>query len=1310
MSSTCRWIPKDVFPDSQVTALQEVHVLSTVLIVCITKNREVASPGKPGRGAVAAQAQVHAEHIRAQTGTNKYQCDNCTPLILKVRYACVDHRSAMDLSFPSAHTFGDLSASHNYPGPIKVGGNGITVIGNADLRSLTEDQNRITEREDEKKRMECHQALRTCNYEEFKNINPPRAPNTCRWALNHVQYQNWLQTDHDDLLWISADPGCGKSVLSKALVDDIPGPVQVSVCYFFFKDNQQQASINTALCAVLHQLFSHEPDLLRFALPLWKRDGGHLVQQSHTLWRLFLKAAGFAKRPVVCVLDALDECVETDRRILIELLCNFHRAASSNDHETALKFIATSRPYDSVHRWFRDAITGCPTIWLRGDEENDTINKEINLVIASQVSKLALEFRLKEDSRVRLQGSLENMSHRTYLWLHLTLDIIRNKFRHSLNPNKVKIEDLMLPKTVEAAYEALLARVENQHRERVKKILLIIIGAQRPFSLDEMFLALSIAFPEEDQAPSMEDFDRDVFAVQIRDWCGLFIFVTDSKLFLIHQTAKEFLLAQEHPGALAQYRASGLAILAPLMNKVVPTSAALSTPFVDDIFHPAWKSCLTSDQVEYEMACLCVEYLNLDIEKGILDADYGHKAGMTIHDQIDRGCSIRNWTEAPATTRLYVYCADHWGSHLQDKAISTKRSLFNKILRLYEQPEAKNLFPRWGSISESLIHDFMWYLERESDIARPGVGHARQMLFQRSRPGFGLASDDSRKGRRAILGPPLLAQHLMANNGHTTVLKHLSETSQVDWEVKDATGQTALIYATRKGHIGTVEFIVGQNANIYTKTVYSESALGIAVEEEDIHMVETLLRTKSHVNEVHACKKKALEIAAELGHLSLVEMLLAAGASLDCCALHLASRECHDLVVSFLLFKGANVNKFDNRRRTPLHAAIDSLPSNATPGKQKIEKIVHILIEANADVNLCQQDDGVHALELAAEHGSEAIAQILIDAGADVNAFSTYGTALHAVIGLKIWHSLDQAIIGSVVRVLLKAGADINACGPGGNALELASKRGAAGVVNMLLKAGADIRAGGQHGTALELASGCGSAEVVQSLIDAGADVTTSGPQGTALELASGCGSAEVVQVLLDSIAKLSVVARSRACYEALKIALGEKKVSSEYSRITRLLLQAATNVPDRDSWRSLLNAAIVKGEVHAIQILLARIADVQDPVAIGRASLMEVYKADEELVWVATQQHPIDWVAARKTTLLLSSIFDDQNCYHSLKCKYSFGSSADGVRLLLERISRYKSEWWRQGVDFKNGRFQRTQGGWVYVKINRLEVTLRTD
>ena len=54
---------------------------------------------------------------------------------------------------------------------------------------------------------DCHQAFKKGDYEKQKNINPQRAEGTCQWVLTQSKYIAWRDSEKDDLLWITADPG-----------------------------------------------------------------------------------------------------------------------------------------------------------------------------------------------------------------------------------------------------------------------------------------------------------------------------------------------------------------------------------------------------------------------------------------------------------------------------------------------------------------------------------------------------------------------------------------------------------------------------------------------------------------------------------------------------------------------------------------------------------------------------------------------------------------------------------------------------------------------------------------------------------------------------------------------------------------------------------------------------------------------------------------------------------------------------------------------------------------------------------------------
>ncbi|KAM7214877.1 hypothetical protein V8F06_009703 [Rhypophila decipiens] len=71
----------------------------------------------------------------------------------------------------------------------------------------------------------------------------------------------------------------------------------------------------------------------------------------------------------------------------------------------------------------------------------------------------------------------------------------------------------------------------------------IIVAAARPLTLQEIAVALAIrpihrSFSDLELAPETR------FREDVRELCGLFVAVVDSKIYLLHQTAREFLVNQ----------------------------------------------------------------------------------------------------------------------------------------------------------------------------------------------------------------------------------------------------------------------------------------------------------------------------------------------------------------------------------------------------------------------------------------------------------------------------------------------------------------------------------------------------------------------------------------------------------------------------------------------------------------------------------------------------------------------------------------------------------------------------------------------
>lgn len=107
---------------------------------------------------------------------------------------------------------------------------------------LEEGGNQIQRNYEDQKERDLLQDLKS-NYEDDRNFNRQRVPGTCEWFFREERFRKWRNSSSSSVLWLSAGPGCGKSVLSRALIDENRLSTNITtstVCYFFFKDGDER--------------------------------------------------------------------------------------------------------------------------------------------------------------------------------------------------------------------------------------------------------------------------------------------------------------------------------------------------------------------------------------------------------------------------------------------------------------------------------------------------------------------------------------------------------------------------------------------------------------------------------------------------------------------------------------------------------------------------------------------------------------------------------------------------------------------------------------------------------------------------------------------------------------------------------------------------------------------------------------------------------------------------------------------------------------------------------------------------------------
>jgi NACHT domain len=203
--------------------------------------------------------------------------------------------------------------------------------------------------------------------------------NTGLWFLQSEQYKRWM-TDAASFLWLHGIPGCGKTILSSAVVQDIlqdccDDPTKVVAYYYFtFNDSQKQAAepMVKSLITQLSQYCIKVPTALE-SLSSSSLDGQQQPSLDALLQMLHQMIQDFPASFIV--LDALDEC--NDRVELLHILETIAGWQLENLH-----MIFTSRNEADIRASVEHLVHDHNTVCL----QSKLVNKDISSYVRHRLS------------------------------------------------------------------------------------------------------------------------------------------------------------------------------------------------------------------------------------------------------------------------------------------------------------------------------------------------------------------------------------------------------------------------------------------------------------------------------------------------------------------------------------------------------------------------------------------------------------------------------------------------------------------------------------------------------------------------------------------------------------------------------------------------------------------------------------------------------------------------------------------------------------------------------------------------------------
>lgn len=407
-----------------------------------------------------------------------------------------------------------------------------------------------------------------------------RYGDTCQWIFDNEVYNNWVDKTSPILLWISGDPGSGKTVLTAYLSKEIAERLHKArrthlLTYFFCDDTDSQLKTATGILkSLIYQILRQAPKLLQ-QVPVEYREVSNKNWVFGSLWQVFESIIkNNDAEEICCLIDALDECEEESRERFLEKLkvlfgdCQYKPVVHKN-----FKMIITSRPHIPVI----SELKSLTEISLR-DNNTEDIQKYVRHKVDEIAKKKGLPEDLKQHARQALEGGASGM----FLWVSLILDELEN-FKGTSN-DAILQKLNTLPKDIPAVYTKILRQTgSSDDREKAKRILQWVIYAERPLKVEELKIVIAL-HPKHKSISTMQGQIENNLKEFLRLLFGPLLRIQQDKVYLVHQSVKDFLI-----------------------EKIDPSEHSL-----DSEQHSLFPFRILPDEAHLRLAIDCLNYLSLD--------------------------------------------------------------------------------------------------------------------------------------------------------------------------------------------------------------------------------------------------------------------------------------------------------------------------------------------------------------------------------------------------------------------------------------------------------------------------------------------------------------------------------------------------------------------------------------------------------------------------------------------------------------------------------------------------------------------------
>ena len=936
-----------------------------------------------------------------------------------------------------------------------------------------------------------------------------------RWILQNPEFKH-LRDGRSRLLWITGDPGKGKTMLLCGIVNELQEAEHGSTApgllsFFFCQSNNKHLNNATAVVrGLLYLLVEQQRCLLSHVLKWYDRAGQQLFEGENAWVALSGILADVLRDPALghacLIVDGLDECIdERDRRNLLQFI------VQQSSVSTRAKWIVSSRNWPQIE----EQLEAAPQKARLSLELNGaSVATAVDHYIRHKTSELSILKQYDADTETAVRDYLSSHAEGTFLWVALVCRNLESVSRRNA-VNRLST----FPPGLDDLYGRMMDQLnQTEDVELCQHILAIVSVVHRPFTLQELLFFVGVLNRVTDSVEAYEE---------IVALCGSFLSLRNDQVCFVHQSAQDFLLSrasaitppfteQAHchatrdclrllneaakaPGGIFEYAATNWGFHALQAGRNAPSFAS-TMEFLRKKQKPPESYKVLLDQ-----------YARGRPPEGISGAHLAAHFGLRqcLTDLAAEGWNLDSKDENGETPLLWaarnnqedtVMWLLHHGVDFEVRDFELKSILHHAVLRRWERP-LEFLLRKDAKITADIenmtpvhyaIHG--WWEEGidifiNAEVSSINIGVHRLQYNQASRDGrrvYELRGSQHEPSRNASRNQGLTPLHFAAQKGLQEHVRFLLARGADPGAISER-GETPLHLAVRR--------ILSDHSFDLWNT--PESRIEILLDFIDFS------DDKEYGDQIEYIRTELSGLVEEL--LSHPASAVNAQTSDGSQALHLV-RYCHwssKPLVSVLVKHGADVSGRNDKQQTPLLLA-------CAEGDAEV-----VLLLLNSGALVTESDDqGCNALHYAAMSGNNETVSLILDATGSreqrdlvLSRDRDGQNALHHILSLP-WCD------GEAVLRLLEKGVDVNGMNKNGmTPLDIYIGQWfyhSKDVVEALLRWGADITtSGSRRGLGHELAhSDRLDVDILKLLAGAGLDLGATDAEGkTVLHHSAQSGS-----------------------------------------------------------------------------------------------------------------------------------------------------------------------------------------------------------